>query len=53
MNDFADGLAEIAKRLENYGSEPLSISFAYYDGEKKEWTLKIKQTEQTAETEGK
>ena len=42
MNNFADGLAEIAQRLEGYSSEPFVISFAYYDGEKQEWTLKIK-----------
>lgn len=53
MNNFADGLAEIAKRLEGYSSEPFVISFAYYDGIKKEWTLKIKRpTEDSSETEG-
>ena len=53
MNNCADGLAEIAKRLEGYSSEPFVISFAYYDGEKQEWTLKIKRpTEDSSETEG-
>lgn len=43
MNDFANGLAEIAKRLESYGSDAFVITLAVYDGEKKEWTLKVKE----------
>ena len=51
MNNFADDLAEIAKRLEGYSSEPFVISFAYYDGEKKEWTLKIRRPYEKREAE--
>jgi hypothetical protein len=49
MNNFADGLAEIAKRLEGYSDEPFVISLAVYDGEKNEWTLKIRRPEQKRE----
>ena len=51
MENFADGLAEIAKRLEGYSDEPFVISLAVYDGEKQEWTLKIKRPASKQEAE--
>lgn len=49
MDNFADGLVEITRRLEGYGENKFAINFAYYNPEKKEWILKIHEVKEEQE----
>lgn len=41
--DFSQALTEIARRLEGYNGNAFFVDFAYYNPEKKAWTLTIHQ----------